>query len=167
MPLIKNGHAVKNVWSSLDKDEEYSQQPNALLSMERYLEIEDTLSMHKAAIGITLKEDDDVMALKGKLSLLSIVTIYFPHFADGRAFSQARLLRERLGFQGEIRALGHIIRDQYLYLIRSGVDAIEADKVSVKEWEIAMKEFDTFYQPALDPIAPAFLKRHNNKSVAA
>lgn len=167
MPVIKNGQEIENIWSLLEEDEEFTGQLNKLLTKEDFLSNRDKVKTSNAPVGIALNNDDDVMELEGLLDQVDIVTVNFPSFADGRAFSQARLVRERLGFEGEIRAVGHIIRDQYLYLLRSGVDAIDADRASESEWKAAVEEFDTFYQAAHDKNIPAYLLRHLKQEQAA
>ena len=62
------------------------------------------------------------------LDRLALVALVFPSFRDGRAYSQARLLRERHGFRGELRATGDVLRDQFLFLVRAGFDAFEVRK---------------------------------------
>ena len=167
MPLINHGKETENNWVPLKEDEIYSGQPNILLSKEQFLANEALIGKSNTPVGITLDVDDDVLELDGKLSNVSIVIVNFPSFADGRGFSQARLVRERLRFEGEIRAVGHIIRDQYLYLIRSGVDSIDADRATESEWKAAMEEFDIFYQPALNKGVAAYRLRHQPISKAA
>ena len=72
-------------------------------------------------------------------------------FNDGRAFSYARLLRERYGFQGEVRAVGEVLRDLLLYMHRCGFDAFEIDRQdAVERWQAALAEVSVWYQPTAD-----------------
>ena len=85
----------------------------------------------------------------------------FPKFNDGRAEEKARLLRERYGFRGEIRATGHLIRDQVQFLARCGVDSLDAaDESWAEKWRIAQEEISVVYQPAADARRPALSLRH-------
>ena len=85
-----------------------------------------------------------------------MVALEFPKFRDGRAYSTARLLRERYGFAGELRAVGDVLRDQFLFMHRCGFDAFEvADEQAVAAWRKAIAEFTVFYQTATDGRAPA------------
>jgi uncharacterized protein (DUF934 family) len=80
-----------------------------------------------------------------------LVVLTFPVFGDGRAFTQARVLRERFGFTGEIRATGNVLRDQLQFMQRCGIDAFEVSERAVTEnWLAALQDFDLFYQPAAD-----------------
>lgn len=167
MPLIKNGYAADNPWIALDDEQVFADQEYSIIPLNRYIELYDDIEPSNAPLGVSLSVGDDVIELKDKLDKIDLVTVDFPSFADGRGFSQSRLLRERLGFEGEIRAVGHIIRDQFLYLLRSGVNSIDTSRASEDEWKTAMEEFDTFYQPALTQGVPAYLLRHEEKAVAA
>ena len=76
---------------------------------------------------ITLANTDEVTALGDRLVGVQLVVLNFPKFTDGRAYSQARLLRERLGYTGELRATGVVLRDQLPFLLRCGFDSFESD----------------------------------------
>jgi uncharacterized protein (DUF934 family) len=74
---------------------------------------------------VRLEPTDDPAAFADRLAGASRVEVNFPKFGDGRGFSIARLLRERYGYKGELRAVGHLTRDHLLYLERCGYDAFE------------------------------------------
>ena len=65
------------------------------------------------------------------LDRLAVVALVFPSFRDGRAYSQARLLRERHNYRGELRATGQVLRDQFLFMLRAGFDSFEVKKIPV------------------------------------
>jgi uncharacterized protein (DUF934 family) len=80
-----------------------------------------------------------------------VIALSFPSFADGRAFSQARVLRSQYGYAGEIRATGGVGRDQLLFMQRCGIDAFEVpERALTEDWFAALGEIDLFYQPAED-----------------
>ena len=84
----------------------------------------------------------------------------FPGFRDGRAYSQARILRERYGFGGELRATGQVLRDQFLFLLRAGFDSFEVTKeADAAAFAESIRRFDVFYQPTGDGRATAFRRR--------
>lgn len=155
MALVKHGHVVDNVWETVDgRDPETIDAGTALLvSPAELTALGERLSRFDQ-LGLILAPGDDVQKLRGKLERLALVVLTFPKFNDGRAFSQARLVRETTGFEGEIRATGHILRDQLTFLRRSGVDAIEVpdgDAESwAKAWDAEARRFKGFYQPAID-----------------
>ena len=82
---------------------------------------------------------------------------------DGRAFSYARILRERYGFKGELRATGKVIQDQLFFMHRCGFDSFElSDGEDIEKSIAALSSFSVAYQPAADDIAPAYKTRHDS-----
>jgi uncharacterized protein (DUF934 family) len=105
---------------------------------------------------VQLPNSAAVETISADLDRIELVTLHFPKFNDGRAFSQARQLRERHGFKGELRATGQVLRDQLLFMARCGFDAFEIAKGEpVEAWEAALAEFTVFYQPTGDGRAVA------------
>ena len=89
--------------------------------------------------------------LQPYLDRLDLIALSFPKFRDGRAFSQARLLRERYGFKGEIRATGDVLQDQLLLMVRSGFDGFAlAKEADATAFDAALKRYSVFYQPTGD-----------------
>jgi uncharacterized protein (DUF934 family) len=74
-------------------------------------------------VGVWLAPDEDPAALQADVARLPLIAIDFPQFTDGRGYSHARLLRDRYGYQGELRATGDVQRDQLYYLAQCGFDA--------------------------------------------
>ena len=91
---------------------------------------------------------------------LTLISVDFPQFTDGRGYSIGRLLRERYGYQGELRAVGDVQRDQLFYLTRSGFNAfvLRADKDPYKALT-AHRDFSEAYQTAVDQPVPLFRRR--------
>ncbi|WP_259782648.1 DUF934 domain-containing protein [Aestuariispira ectoiniformans] len=168
MPLIKKGHIVEDSWRYLGEDEAPTSGDKILIPLAVWAEHREGLLETNTNYGVVLQPGDEVDALVADLDRLDVVVVTFPAFSDGRGFSQARLLRERHGFRGEIRAAGHIIQDQYLYLDRSGVDTLEvADEKAVKGWLEAIEEISVFYQPTGDGRLTANRLRHGGKASSA
>ena len=87
------------------------------------------------------------------------MVVNFPVFTDGRGFSYGRELRER-GYQGELRAAGHFIRDQLTYLSRCGFDAFQmADESQLEDALASLDDFSESYQAAIDQPLPLFRRR--------
>ncbi len=85
------------------------------------------------------------------LDWLALVALVFPTFRDGRAYSQARILRERYRFRGELRATGQVLRDQLMFLQRAGFDAFEVSKAhDAAHFAEAVVRYSVFYQPTAD-----------------
>ena len=96
---------------------------------------------------LRLEPGEDPAALAGALDGVARIEVSFPKFADGRGFSTARLLRERYGYKGELRAVGHITRDHLPFMARVGFDAFELRDGEDPEAALdALGAFSTWYQ---------------------
>jgi len=83
-----------------------------------------------------------------------------PKFRDGRAYRQARLLRERYGYRCELRATGDVLRDQFQFLVRAGFDAFEVKKpADARVFAESVARYSVFYQPSADGRSPALRRR--------
>ena len=115
---------------------------------------------------LALANTDDVQALGDRLAGVNLIVLNFPKFTDGRAYSQARLLRERLGYTGELRATGAVFLDQLPFMLRCGFDSFESDQKGFEEaLAKARTLFSVVYQPAEDDRAPASLLRLSRRNV--
>jgi len=129
--------------------------PFALWASER-----DTLSIRLGRIGVWLATDADPASIAPDLARFDVIAVRFASFTDGRGYSLARLLRERHGYRGELRAIGDVLRDQLCYLSRCGFDAfaLRADQNP----EQALSAFDDFseaYQTSVERPDPLFRRR--------
>jgi uncharacterized protein (DUF934 family) len=119
--------------------------------LARFQKDRDTLLARNAPLGIQLKSAESPETLGENVHRLSLIVLEFPVFRDGRAFSWARMLRERLKFTGEIRATGHFLYDQISYMRRVGFDAWDVvDGFSLEQFERALHEMTNVYQPRAD-----------------
>lgn len=168
MVVLKNGVPQPNEWVRVADDAALPDGAKVIVSFERWQAEHDTLRQRNIAIGVSLKSDQSPLLLADHLDHLSLVALEFPKFTDGRAFSYARVLRDRLGYRGEIRAFGQVLRDQYLFMLRCGFDTIEppAEK-RVEGYAEALQEFSVFYQPTNDHRETALRLRHGLNKVAA
>ena len=108
----------------------------------------------------TLANTDRPEALAPDLARLKLIVLHFPKFTDGRAYSQARTLRGRLGYRGELRATGQVLRDQLPFLLRCGFDSFESDQPGFgPALARARTLFSVVYQGAEDDRTPAALLR--------
>jgi len=131
-----------------------------LLQAERFLADSAELAARAAPVGVLWPNNRKVSELAPHLEHLALVALVFPTFRDGRAYSQARQLREQFGFHGELRATGDVLRDQYLFLVRAGFDAFEVKKdADVAIFVNPPARYSVFYQPAGDARTPALRRR--------
>ena len=116
---------------------------------------------------VSLANTDPVEDLAPHVGRLRLIVLNFPKFSDGRAYSQARLLRGRLGYTGEMRATGGVLQDQLPFMLRCGFDSFESEQKGFGEaLAKARTLFSVVYQPAEDDRAPASLLRLSRRNVA-
>ncbi|MBE7636539.1 DUF934 domain-containing protein [Sneathiella sp. P13V-1] len=122
---------------------------------DAWLDRREDLLKRNSRLGVILENTDDIYALEPDLERLDLIVLQFPKMTDGRAFTQARLLRERLGFKGEIRAAGDVLQDQVFYMQRCGFSSFELrDDQDVPSVLKAFDEMSVTYQGAADTDAP-------------
>jgi len=113
----------------------------------------------RAAVGVWLAPAEDPFALAEDLASLPVIAVDFPAFTDGRGYSSARLLRERLGYKGELRAVGDVQRDQLYYLSQVGFDAYAiAEGRDIDAALSGLRDFSDGYQ-ATNARTPWFRRR--------
>lgn len=154
--VIKNRQIVEDQWQYVPDDAELPAGP-VIVSQARWQKEQMALQGRDELVGVYLPNTANVAELATDLPALALVALEFPKFTDGRAYSQARLLRERYGYQGEIRAVGDVLRDQLFFMARSGFDAFElrADR-NLEDALEAFNDFSESYQPAYDQPLPLY-----------
>ena len=122
-----------------------------LVSLARFHKEREALLARDTALGIRLQSSENPEKLGEDVHHFALIALEFPKFRDGRAFSWARILRTRLGFKGEIRAVGDFLLDQMNYQHRVGFDAWEvSDTFSIEQFQRALTEMTNVYQPSAD-----------------
>jgi uncharacterized protein (DUF934 family) len=161
MALIKNGEVALDEWVRIADGETLPPGRPAIVSLTRWLDEKTALRGHNAPLGLHLTAADDPGTIADDVPRFGLIAIDFPAFTDGRGYSTARLLRERLGFSGELRAVGNVLRDQFLFMHRCGFDAFEVAQADAAQWREAIGEFHVWYQPTGDGrvAAPAMRQR--------
>ncbi|MBP0596629.1 DUF934 domain-containing protein [Herbaspirillum sp. LeCh32-8] len=111
----------------------------------------------RAELGVWFASDERPEELKGELDNFKVIAVDFPKFADGRGYSIAYNLRARLGYTGELRAVGDVLRDQLFYMQRVGFDAfaVRADK-NIHDAVKGLTDFSEKYQTSWDEKNPLF-----------
>jgi uncharacterized protein (DUF934 family) len=160
MPLVKNGKIAADIFVHVPDGAEMPEGGAVLVSAARFLEDPEALLARVGELGVIWPNNRDLDDLLPYLDRLAAVALVFPSFRDGRAYSQARLLRERHGYGGELRATGQVLRDQFLFMLRAGFDALDAKKQSDAEaFTLSTKRYSVFYQPTGDGRTTAPLRR--------
>ncbi|MFN3958386.1 MAG: DUF934 domain-containing protein [Parvularculaceae bacterium] len=115
---------------------------------------------------LVIPNTEDVRGLGEATALFAAAILQFPDFKDGRAYSQARLLRERLGFAGEIVARGEVLPDQALFMARAGFTTLEIGERDPAPYEAALRAYSVFYQPGADAALTAHARRARRREAA-
>jgi uncharacterized protein (DUF934 family) len=160
MPLVKDGKIGGDEFLHVADDAEIPGGGAVLLSSARFLDNAEELSRRAGKTGVIWPNSRDLDDLVPYLDRLAVVALVFPTFRDGRAYSQARLLRERYKYRGELRATGQVLRDQFLFMIRAGFDAFEVKKSADAEaFANTVRRYSVFYQPTGDGRMTALHRR--------
>ncbi len=153
--LLKDGAVAENSWLAIDDEAVTVPEGPVIVSLERWRRDRAALSARNTPLGVRLKSDQLAGEVAADLDRFTLVALEFPVFRDGRAFSTARELREHHGFTGEIRAVGHVLPDQYQFLVRTGFTSVEvADTAKLESWRHALSEISVAYQAALTDDTP-------------
>jgi uncharacterized protein (DUF934 family) len=142
--LINSSKLIEDTWVRLTDDQAVGDHKNVVVSLDRLVRYWDELISLSVNLGVELEPGIDIEGVLNYLDQLQIIVLQFKVFSDGRAFSQARLLRDRYAFSGDIRAVGDVICDQLWFMKRNGFN----------QFELAMGEdidlaFKTFSQISL------------------
>ena len=160
MPLVKNGKITGDAFVHVANDAPLPGDGAVLISAARFLDEPEALLHHVGKAGVIWPNNRDVDDLVPYLDRLAVVALVFPTFRDGRAYSQARLLRERHNYRGELRATGQVLRDQFLFMLRAGFDAFEVKKPADAEaFANTVRRYSVFYQPTGDGRITALHRR--------
>jgi uncharacterized protein (DUF934 family) len=148
MPLVKDGKAVADGWTPVADDAALPTDAPAIVSFARWKAERESLAARNAPLGLSLKNTDPVEEVGSEIARFGVVALSFPKFSDGRAYSQARILRERYGFRGELRATGQVLPDQLIHMLRAGFDSFETvDARVLQQWSKSVSAYHAFYQP--------------------
>ena len=152
MPIIIDNHQViDDEWVDLTFDKNgIDENSKLIVSLEQLKTKFESLKAQSKALAVKLDETDSVEEILPYLSSLQMVVLQFKVFADGRAFSQSKLLRERHQYQGEIRAVGDVIRDQLSFMARCGFSQFQLSETEDVNLAVhAFSDISDTYQPVL------------------
>lgn len=160
MTLIRDGRLVKDHWQRLGPTEPLPPAGDVIVPWPRWQVEAEALQAHDGALGVQIGPEETAEELAPVLPALGTIVIEFPVFKDGRGYSTARLLRERYGFTGELRATGDVLIDQLFFLQRVGFDVLElrADQ-NVQDALGALRQFSVRYQAGADEALPLYRRR--------
>jgi uncharacterized protein (DUF934 family) len=149
--IWQDGAFRRDAWVRAVDGEPLSEAP-AILPKTRWLTERAALSRRNAPRGLHLDAGDSIDDIAADLARFALIVLVFPKFSDGRAFSTARLLRDKYGYTGELRAVGNVLADQIPFMRRVGFDAFEVTHAPTRRAlaEGRISEVTRHYQPAGD-----------------
>jgi uncharacterized protein (DUF934 family) len=161
--IIKDNSIAEDHWCFVSDEQQLkdiSQNASSIfLDYDLWCKVRDNLDSNKLW-GVILNSDQEPSCLNGKLQNLTAIALNFNTFMDGRSFSQARELREKYQFAGEIRAIGDFIRDQLFYLKRCGVNAFQfSSEANLADALESLGDFSDYYQASATDPQPLFRRR--------
>ena len=161
--IIKNNQIVDETWHLLPKDFSFDELSNCddyIVPLQMWRDHAHVLKARDGGLGVWLDSDQEAEEIGDDVQHFQVIALNFPAFTDGRSYSNARLLRDRYGYKGELRAIGDVLRDQLFFMARCGYDAIaiRADK-DPKDALQGLKDFSVTYQGATDEPLPLFRRR--------
>jgi uncharacterized protein (DUF934 family) len=168
MRLVRSGQVVADDYVRVADDAPIADDAPAIVSAARFLADPDAILRRPTPTGVLWPNNRRIAELAPHLERLALVALEFPKFRDGRAYSQARLLRETYGFRGELRATGDVLRDQFMFLLRAGFDAFEVKKdADAAAFASEIARHSVFYQPTGDGRVAASRARIGRPASAA
>jgi uncharacterized protein (DUF934 family) len=147
--LLRDRQIVEDEWLYVSEASGKAAAP-LIVSVEQWRNEPDTWLARGTRLGVVLSPPDRVEALAPDLKHFALVAAEFPGPADGRGYSQARLLRERFGFDGELRATGYVRHDQLFFLARCGFNSFQLAERDLIDALAALSTFTAAYQPSND-----------------
>jgi uncharacterized protein (DUF934 family) len=122
-----------------------------IVSLKRFQAARDVLLARTDKLGLRLDASESPELIGADVHKLALIVLHVPYFRDGRAYSWARLLRTRLGYKGEIRVSGHVLRDQVAFFARVGVESFDLPRpVNDADIEAVRAEISQVYQHSVD-----------------
>jgi len=163
--LIKEQRIVADSWHLLERGPkgelpEVPARGDAIVPLALWLERREDFLAYPGKLGIWLDANEGPEAIAADLQRFPLIGVNFPKFGDGRGYSIARLLRERYGFKGELRAIGDVLHDHLFFMSQCGFDAFALRED--QDPQAALSVFDTFsdgYQSSVLRPVPLFRRR--------
>jgi uncharacterized protein (DUF934 family) len=153
-------HDAEDPFTTLETGQEPAPGAPILVPLDRFRSEGDAWLDRGLEVGVRLASDEGPETLSNVLPRLKLVALDFPIYRDGRAYSSAALLRERLRWTGELRAVGDVLREQAWLMVRAGFDSFApADDSTAEQWAAKAARFRHVYQPAPDGRPPAWRER--------
>jgi uncharacterized protein (DUF934 family) len=158
--IILDRSIVDDLWHLVPEGETVPATGKVIVPLAFWLAHHTDLSARAGDVGVWLKPDDEPGQLARDVTRLPLIAVSFPQFTDGRGYSIGRLLRERFGYKGELRAIGEVLRDQLFYMASVGFNAFALQEgKSLEEALTAFDDFSEAYQTSVARPVPYYRRR--------
>ena len=150
MIILQKKHEYKNHYKRI-KEQDFLKQKirnGSILSISQWREISHIVQKQKIDVAVEFSSNLCYLSDKDEISKVAMIQINFETFKDGRPFTFAKMLRKKYDFRGELRAVGHVLPDQYVFLMRCGFDSVEIEEEDKEIWlELLEMDEGLYYQP--------------------
>jgi uncharacterized protein (DUF934 family) len=169
MSLVKGGRVVADAFVDASAAEAIPESGAVIVSLDQWKAQRDALLARGTPLGLRLHSDQPPELIgedvAHEVRHFALIALEFPKFRDGRAYSYARLLRERYGFEGELRAVGDVLMEQLFFMLRVGFDAFDVQQSPdpVAAFQTAINDFSVWYQPTADGRRTAMQLRRSDR----
>lgn len=168
LTILRDGQLVEDNWTLIEdgSSEIRAGEAKVIVTLARWVAEREALLRSHGTVGVLVPNTADIEAVYAAVQDRPLIALQFPTFADGRALSQAVVLRKRLGFRGELRALGDVIRDLVFWLGRCGFDSIVPRRDQrLEDCRAALTELTAAYQAAADEHTPVWIRRRRGAGI--
>lgn len=166
--LNANGEIIPDLWSRVGDDSPIPDDGPVIITPTRFAAEAKALSGRNAPLGLHIEPDAFPGDGVADFNRFDILCLSFPKFTDGRSYSHARRLRDSNAFNGELRAVGNVLRDQLLYMKRCGFDSFALPEgANAADWARGLGDFSLAYQPAAGQLPVAAQLRTRNSGQCA
>ena len=150
MIILQKKREYKNHYKRI-KEQDFLKQKirnGSILSISQWREISHIVQKQKIDVAVEFSSNLCYLSDKDEISKVAMIQINFETFKDGRPFTFAKMLRKKYDFRGELRAVGHVLPDQYVFLMRCGFDSVEIEEGDKEIWlELLEMDEGLYYQP--------------------
>jgi uncharacterized protein (DUF934 family) len=163
MALIRDGQLVNDPYTDVSERDDIPADGAIIVSLDQWQAERTALMRRDDPVGLRLTSNQHPDSVAADVTSFALIALEFPTFRDGRAYSYARLLRDRYGFGAELRAIGDVLLEQLHYMTRVGFNAFEIDsETPITDFATAQADFSVWYQASSDDRRSAVRLRHTS-----
>ena len=162
MQVIRDKKIVEDDWQWIEKIDDGQALPegDVIVPFTYWQTHHADLIEREGRLGVCINGDDESEEVAKDLSNFDLIAVDFPAFKDGRGYSHARILRDHYNYQGDIRAVGDVLRDQLFYMQRCGITSFHLhEDRDFEDAILGLSDFSVKYQTAADGALPVYKER--------